>query len=272
VGDAGRGDRAVDPAKAAGHLFLSFFEPRRRSEQAIVAVVLEAYVNGVSTRNVDRLVEQLEIEGMTKDRVSAICRALDEQGELSRRRPLEGAYPYLWLDVKQVKARHQGRVVSKALLIAYAVHETGLREGDRLGRRALVRWRADATIGLSRSTAGRPIRLRRSLPQASLSSRDGRSCSNARSTSQSLTGTSSHSPARPEGQMLTHDRTMFTPRLWPERIFEDLARRDVQHAGERGESPSATLPMRAGRGSWQAADPATLRSCSQGLAPRREPQ
>ena len=103
-------------------------EPRRRSEQAIVAVVLEAYVNGVSTRKVDRLVEQLGIDGMTKDRVSALCRALDEQVELFRQRPLEGAYPYLWLDAKQVKVRDHGRVVSKALVVAYAVHESGVRE------------------------------------------------------------------------------------------------------------------------------------------------
>jgi putative transposase len=93
-----------------------------------VAVVLEAYVNGVSTRKVDRLVEQLGIEGVTKDRVSAMCRALDEQVELFRGRPLEGAYPYLWLDAKHVKVRDHGRVVSKALVVAYAVHETGLRE------------------------------------------------------------------------------------------------------------------------------------------------
>jgi transposase-like protein len=116
------------PRKRQGSYFPSFLEPRRRSEQAIVAVVLEAYVNGVSTRKVDRLVEQLGIEGMTKDRVSAICRGLDEQVEAFRQRPLEGAYPYLWLDAKQVKVRDYGRVVSKALVIAYAVHETGVRE------------------------------------------------------------------------------------------------------------------------------------------------
>jgi transposase-like protein len=73
-------------------------------------------------------VEQLGIEGMTKDRVSAICRALDEQVELFCSRPLEGAYPYLWLDAKHVKVRDHGRVVSKALVVAYAVHESGLRE------------------------------------------------------------------------------------------------------------------------------------------------
>jgi putative transposase len=108
--------------------FPSFLEPRRRSEQAIVAVVLKAYVNGVSTRKVDRLVEQLGIEGITKDRASTLCRALDEQVEAFRQRPLEGAYPYLWVDAKQVKVRDHGRVVSKALVIAYAVPETGVRE------------------------------------------------------------------------------------------------------------------------------------------------
>jgi transposase-like protein len=117
------------PRKRQGPAYFpSFLEPRRRSEQAIVAVVLEAYVNGVSTRKVDRLVEQLGIGGMTKDRVSALCRKLDEQVELFRGRPLEGAYPYLWLDAKHVKVRDCGRVVSKALVVAYAVHETGVRE------------------------------------------------------------------------------------------------------------------------------------------------
>src|SRR5947209_15315153 len=117
------------PRKRTGPAYFpSFLEPRRRSEQAIVAVVLEAYVNGVSTRKVDRLVEQLGIAGMTKDRVSALCKTLDEQVEAFRSRPLEGAYPYLWLDAKHVKVRDHGRVVSKALVVAYAVHESGLRE------------------------------------------------------------------------------------------------------------------------------------------------
>jgi transposase-like protein len=116
------------PRKRQGTYCPSFLEPRRRSEPAIVAVVLEAYVNGVSTRKVDRLVEQLGVEEMTKDRVATMCRSLDEQIELFRQRPLEGAYPYLWLDAKPVKVRDQGRVVSNALVVAYAVHETGVRE------------------------------------------------------------------------------------------------------------------------------------------------
>jgi putative transposase len=117
------------PRKRQGAAYFpSFLEPRRRSEQAIVAVVLEAYVNGVSTRKVDRLVEQLGIQGMSRDRVSALCRALDEQVSAFRERELEGDYPYLWLDAKQVKVRDAGHVRSKALVIAYAVHETGRRE------------------------------------------------------------------------------------------------------------------------------------------------
>ena len=70
------------------------------AEQALVAVVQEAYVNGVSTRRVDRLVEQLGIAGMSKDQVSRLCRGLDAQVRVFRERPLEGRYPYLWLDAK----------------------------------------------------------------------------------------------------------------------------------------------------------------------------
>src|SRR6202049_2991281 len=98
------------PRKRQGPAYFpSFLEPRRRSEQAIVAVVMEAYVNGVSTRKVDRLVEQLGIGGMTKDRVSAICRVLDEHVDAFRSRPLEGAYPYLWLAAKTVKVANHLR-------------------------------------------------------------------------------------------------------------------------------------------------------------------
>jgi putative transposase len=114
--------------RSGGSYFPSFLEPRKRAEQAILAVVMEAYVNGVSTRKVDRLVEQLGVHGMTKDRVSAICRALDEQVQALRERPLEGEHPYLWLDAKVVKVRCRGHVYPKALVIAYAVHETGRRE------------------------------------------------------------------------------------------------------------------------------------------------
>lgn len=117
------------PRKRSGEAYFpSFLEARRPCEQAIVACVMEAYVNGVSTRKVDRLVEQLGIHGMTKDRVSALCRDLDERVEAFRNRPLEGSFPYLWLDAKHLKVRDRGHVRSKALVVAYAVHETGRRE------------------------------------------------------------------------------------------------------------------------------------------------
>jgi len=119
---------AVPKKRSGPAYFPSFLEARRPAEQALVAVVMEAYVNGVSTRKVDRLVEQLGIGGMTKDRVSALCRGLDERVAAFRERPLAGAYPYLWLDAKYVKVRDRGRVVSKALVVADAVLETGVRE------------------------------------------------------------------------------------------------------------------------------------------------
>ena len=116
------------PRLRTGSYFPSFLEPRRRAEQALVAVVQEAYVNGVSTRRVDRLVEQLGIGGMSKDQVSRLCRGLDEQVRVFRERPLEGRYPYLWLDAKVERVREPGGVRHKALVIAYGVHHTGRRE------------------------------------------------------------------------------------------------------------------------------------------------
>jgi putative transposase len=116
------------PKLRQGSYFPSFLEPRRRAEQALVAVVQEAYVNGVSTRKVDRLVEQLGLQGMTKDQVSRLCPGLDEQVTVFRERPLAGAYPYLWLDAKVERVREAGGVRHKALVIAYGVHETGRRE------------------------------------------------------------------------------------------------------------------------------------------------
>jgi putative transposase len=117
------------PKLRAGAYFPSFLEPRTRSEQALVSVVMEAYVNGVSTRKVERVVEQLGIQGMSRSQVSRLCADLDERVSAFRSRPLEGRYPYLWLDAKVEKVRDgQGRVRRKALVVAYAVHEHGYRE------------------------------------------------------------------------------------------------------------------------------------------------
>jgi putative transposase len=115
------------PKLRRGSYFPSFLEPRRRSEQALVSVVQEAYVAGVSTRKVDQVVESLGLR-ISKSEVSRICEGLDEQVDAFRNRPLEGRYPYLWLDAKVEKVRDGGRVVRKALVLAYAVHESGYRE------------------------------------------------------------------------------------------------------------------------------------------------
>jgi len=115
------------PKLRRGSYFPSFLEPRRRSEQALVAVVQEAYVAGVSTRKVDQVVESLGLR-VSKSEVSRICQGLDEQVDAFRNRPLEGRYPYLWLDAKVEKVRDGGRVVRKCLVLAYGVHESGYRE------------------------------------------------------------------------------------------------------------------------------------------------
>jgi putative transposase len=115
------------PKIRRGSYFPSFLEPRRRSEQALVSVVQEAYIAGVSTRKVDQVVESLGLR-VSKSEVSRICAGLDEQVDAFRNRPLEGRYPYLWLDAKVEKVRDGGRVVRKALVLAYGVHESGYRE------------------------------------------------------------------------------------------------------------------------------------------------
>jgi putative transposase len=103
------------PKLRRGSYFPSFLEPRKRSEQALVSVVQEAYVAGVSTRKVDQVVESLGLR-ISKSEVSRICKGLDEQVDAFRNRPLEGRHPYLWLDAKVEKVRDGGRVVRKALV------------------------------------------------------------------------------------------------------------------------------------------------------------
>jgi putative transposase len=115
------------PKLRRGSYFPSFLEPRRRSEQALLNVVQQAYVTGVSTRKVDQLVESLGLR-ISRSEVSRIAQGLDEQVEAFRQRPLEGRYPYLWLDAKVEKVRDGGRVRRKCLVIAHGVHDSGRRE------------------------------------------------------------------------------------------------------------------------------------------------
>jgi len=115
------------PKIRQGSYFPSFLQPRKRSEQALVSVVQQAYVCGVSTRRVDQLVESLGLR-ISKSEVSRIAGLLDEQVTAFRERPLEGRYPYLFVDAKIEKVRDGGRVQRKAVVVAHAVHETGRRE------------------------------------------------------------------------------------------------------------------------------------------------
>ncbi|MCA1698986.1 MAG: IS256 family transposase, partial [Actinobacteria bacterium] len=115
------------PKLRQGSYFPGFLKPRKRSEQALVAVVQQAYVCGVSTRRVDQLVESLGLR-ISRSEVSRVCALLDEQVEAFRERPLEGRYPYLFVDAKVEKVRDGGRVQRKCVVVAHAVHESGRRE------------------------------------------------------------------------------------------------------------------------------------------------
>jgi len=116
------------PRVRDGSYLPSLLDPRRRTERALLAVVQEAYVSGVSTRRVDDLVRAMGIEGMSKSEVSRICAGLDAEVQAFRSRPLtEAAFPYLWLDATYLKVREGGRVVSMACLVATGVATTGER-------------------------------------------------------------------------------------------------------------------------------------------------
>ena len=116
------------PRMRVGNYLPSFLEPRKRAERALVAVVQEAYVLGISTRRVDDLVQSLGMTGISKSQVSRICGELDEEVERFRNRRLEGEYPYVWLDATYMKVREGGRVVSAAVVVAIGVRSTGERE------------------------------------------------------------------------------------------------------------------------------------------------
>jgi putative transposase len=117
------------PRVREGGYFPSLLEPRRRAERALSAVVQEAYVHGVSTRKVDELVKALGMGGISKSQVSRLCEELDEEVARFRGRPLEGSFPYVWVDATYVKARQDGHIASTAVVIAVGANaKTGERE------------------------------------------------------------------------------------------------------------------------------------------------
>jgi putative transposase len=122
---------AVDlkiPKLRSGSYFPGFLEPRRTGEKALAAVIQEAYIQGVSTRSVDELVQAMGMSGISKSQVSRLCGEIDERVHAFLDRPIEGDWPYLWIDATYVKSREAGRIVSKAVIIAIAVNTDGVRE------------------------------------------------------------------------------------------------------------------------------------------------
>jgi transposase-like protein len=129
---------AVDlqvPKLRQGSYFPSFLEPRRATEKALVAVIQEAYVHGISTRAVDDLVHAMGGTGVSESEVSRLCKEIDERVQAFLNRPLEGDWPFVWLDATYVKARRNQRIVSLAVIMAVGVNTDGRREvlGMKIG-------------------------------------------------------------------------------------------------------------------------------------------
>jgi len=116
------------PKLRKGSYFPGFLEPRRMAEKALTAVIQEAYIQGVSTRSVDDLVKAMGMTGISKSQVSRLCEEIDGKVKAFLERPIEGDWPYLWLDATYVKVRQNSRVVSAAVIIAVGVNSDGRRE------------------------------------------------------------------------------------------------------------------------------------------------
>ena len=121
------------PKLRSGSYFPPFLEARRTGEQALVAVIQEAWIQGVSTRKVDDLVQALGMSGISKSQVSKLCEEIDGRVNDFLNRPITGEWPYLWLDATYLKVRQGGRIVSVAVIIATAVNTDGRREILGLG-------------------------------------------------------------------------------------------------------------------------------------------
>ena len=116
------------PKLRKGSYFPFFLEPRRLAEKALTAVIQEAYIQGISTRSVDELVKAMGMSGISKSQVSRLCEEIDERVKAFLDRPIEGDWPYLWVDATYVKVRQAGRIVSLAVIVAVGVNADGRRE------------------------------------------------------------------------------------------------------------------------------------------------
>jgi len=138
------------PKLRKGSYFPGFLEPRRMAEKALTAVVQEAYVQGVSTRSVDDLVQAMGMSGISKSQVSRLGAEIDDKVKAFLARPIEGDWPYLWIDATYVKVRQNGRIVSVAVIVGVGVNSDGRREvlgmdigpskPRRSGRRSCASW------------------------------------------------------------------------------------------------------------------------------------
>ena len=140
------------PKLRRGSYFPAFLEPRRLAEKALTAVIQEAYVQGISTRSVDDLVRAMGMEGVSKSQVSRLCAEIDGRVRDFLDRPIEGDWPYLWLDATYVKVREAGRIVSVAVTIAVGVNGDGRREvlGMAVGASEAETFWTDFLRGLAR--------------------------------------------------------------------------------------------------------------------------
>jgi putative transposase len=123
------------PKLRKGSYFPGFLEPRRMAEKALTAVIQEAYIQGISTRSVDELVKAMGMDGISKSQVSRLCEDIDTRVNTFLDRPLEGDWPYMWIDATYVKTRQNGSIVSVAVIIAVGVNTDGRREvlGMKIG-------------------------------------------------------------------------------------------------------------------------------------------
>lgn len=116
------------PKLRRGSYFPGFLEARRMTEKALTAVIQEAYIQGISTGSVDELIKSMGMSGISKSQVSRLCGEIDDRVKAFLDRPIDGDWPYLWVDATYVKVRQAGRIVSVAVIVAVGVNADGRRE------------------------------------------------------------------------------------------------------------------------------------------------
>jgi transposase-like protein len=140
------------PKLRKGSYFPFFLEPRRLAEKALTAVIQEAYIQGISTRSVDDLVQAMGMSGISKSQVSRLCEEIDVRVKAFLGRPIEGDWPYLWIDATYIKVRQNGRIVSVAVIVAVGANADGRREvlGMEVGPSEAETFWTDFLRGLAR--------------------------------------------------------------------------------------------------------------------------